>query len=239
MLRETMETIDRNKFKNKNFNTEFDKFIGAKGELKNKINEYSVLEFLRKWTKEEGNRLIDMIVNRKYYKRILTIHADYKKGEVGKVTFLEKFRRHYKDHNFQELLQGRILLNYNNFINNTGYSRETYILSKDHTNRVAEMLKEPNMILCDCPDPRYGTEKKLRVISEPQRLRKNYSERFNNVERISEVWNEIHFNLMNIAAKGRIFCHPDIREDIMVAIGPDGIQECMEQTMNIFLSKKK
>ncbi|MDO9530257.1 MAG: hypothetical protein Q7J27_14025, partial [Syntrophales bacterium] len=234
MLREVMKTIDKKKFKNKNFNTEFDKLIGANGELKNKINEYSVLEFLSKWTMEEGNRLISMILNRNYYKRILTIHADYKKEEVGKETVLGKFRRHYNDHNFQGSLQKLILLRYNNFIVSTGYPRETSILSEEHTNRVAQLLKNPNMILCDCPDPRYGTEKKLRVIAEPQRLRKNYSERFNNVERISEVWNEIHFNLMNIAAKGRIFCHPEIREDIMIALGPNGIQECVEQAMNSF-----
>jgi hypothetical protein len=48
-------------------------------------------------------------------------------------------------------------------------------------------------------------------------------------KRVSEVWHATYFKLMNIASKGRVFCHPDIRDTLMVALGPNGINECLSQ----------
>lgn len=37
---------------------------------------------------------------------------------------------------------------------------------------------------------------------------------------------------MNIVAKGRIFCHPDIRNTLLAALGPRGLMECLEKTVD-------
>ena len=100
-------------------------------------------------------------------------------------------------------------------------------LSPEKTNKTIEMLTTPKKIICDCPSPNYGTSDKLRFISEPQRLQQNYFTRGTTGERVSEVWNEIYFKLMNIASKGRVFCHPDIRDTLMAALGPTGINDCL------------
>jgi hypothetical protein len=49
--------------------------------------------------------------------------------------------------------------------------------------------------------------------------------------RISEAWHHVHFQLMSIAAKGRIFCHPDIRDSIMASIGPEGIEAIVRKQL--------
>ncbi len=72
----------------------------------------------------------------------------------------------------------------------------------------------------------------LRFIPEPQRLQKNFKARLNASERVSEVWQQVHFNLMNIASKGRVFCHPDIRDGVMAALGPDVINDAVDVVMH-------
>jgi hypothetical protein len=59
---------------------------------------------------------------------------------------------------------------------------------------------------------------KLRFALEPKRLMQNYSSRVELGEHVSEVWQQVYFRLMDIASKGRIYCHPEVRDAIMAAL---------------------
>ena len=39
---------------------------------------------------------------------------------------------------------------------------------------------------------------------------------------------------MKIVAKGRIYCHPDIRDTLMAALGPDIIKQCLTEVLDAY-----
>lgn len=233
MLKEALESVLKKKMaKNKTFIQEFEELLGSTKEPKN-IMIYDLFNLIEKWTDDTGKELIQMVKNRDYYKRILTIHS-YSNilQEKGMKSLLDQFRQTYNKIGFQDKLQKKILERFENYIFHTQHLPKVSVLARDRTNKVIEILSTPKKIFCDCPEPTYGTLEKLKFIPEPKRLQKNYFIRSKVGERISEVWNEVHFNLMNIAAKGRVFCYPEIRDTLMTALGPDGIKECLESVIS-------
>jgi len=48
------------------------------------------------------------------------------------------------------------------------------------------------------------------------------------------MWGEIYFELMNIATKARVFCHPSIRNILMVTIGLEGLKLAVKRTVESF-----
>jgi hypothetical protein len=188
-----------------------------------------MLNLIEKWADEEGKKFIELIKYRNYYKRILTIHS-YPSPEEGKKSLLERFKNVYKETGFQDKLQEKIKEKFENYLYSTEFLRVS-LLAPDKTDKTVEILSTPKKIICDCPEPNYGTSENLRFVPEPQRLQRNYFTRATIGERVSEVWNQVYFRLMNIASKGRVFCHPDIRDTLMAAIGPEGIRECLESVI--------
>lgn len=234
MLRESMKSIsysETGKGKSKNIFREFSKLIGVKGNPRYLTTD-DVLDFIGNFVDEDGKRIIEMIKQRNYYKRILTIHSE-PEPEEGKVSFLERFRKIFERAEFQENLQSKIRTKFEDYVSHTE-SPKVSLLNPEQVNKVLEILDTPKKIICDCPGPSYGTDDKLRFVPEPQRLRRNYYARYKAGERVSEVWNQIYFKLMNIASKGRVFCHPDIRDTLMAAVGPGGIEECLMDTIQQF-----
>jgi len=147
----------------------------------------------------------------------------------GKESPLDRFRGVYKETHFQESLQQEITEVFKNQL--SVKDPKVSLLAPEKTNKTIEILSTPKKIICDCPTPIYGTSEMLRFIPEPQRLQRNYLTRADAGERVSEVWDEAYFKLMNIVSKGRVFCHPDIRDTLMAAIGPDDIKRCLEKVI--------
>jgi hypothetical protein len=105
------------------------------------------------------------------------------------------------------------------------------VLAEPRRDAVLELLNRPGTIICDAPAPVAGSSHKLRFMPEPKRVLQNYATRAEVSERVSEVWQEVYFKLMNIAAKGRVYCHPDARDTVMAALGPDGVREAVDRVM--------
>jgi len=229
MIREAVNSALMKKIKGKhgNFYKDFEELLGVSKEVNN-VTINDILNLIERWTDNEGKEIINMIKQRNYYKRILTIH-NYSLPELekGKKSLLEKFRDVYKSTGFQEKYQKKIKEAFENKL--SGNLPKVSKLSPENRDKTIEMLTTPKKIICDCPSLNYGTSDKLRFISEPQRLQQNYFTRGTTGERVSEVWNEIYFKLMNIASKGRVFCHPDIRDTLMAALGPTGINDCLKE----------
>lgn len=213
------------------FKDDLEELIGVAKEPRSVIVN-DMLNLIEKWTDGEGKNIIEMIKHRNYYKRILTIHSSPLREE-GKKDLLERFRDLYKRPDFQGKLQKKIKEKFENYVYATKYPKVS-LLAQEKTDKTVEILSTPEKIICDCPEPIYGTSENLRFIPEPQRLQRNYLSRVTIGERVSEVWNQVYFKLMNISSKGRVFCHPDIRDTLMAAIGPDGIKECLESVIGEF-----
>ncbi|GAJ24174.1 unnamed protein product, partial [marine sediment metagenome] len=76
-------------------------------------------------------------------------------------------------------------------------------------------MNHHSSIICDSVEPKYGIEsknQKLKIIPEPKY---SYQKKKNIKKRDSEVHIQVYGLLINIVSKGRIFCHPEIRDTLM------------------------
>ncbi len=232
MLTKAIESALKNKKKKgkyKTFLKEIEELIGVNNRPQN-ITTDDILDLISNRTDKNGVELIDMIRNRNYYKRVLTIHS-YPSSD-GK-SLLTRFRNVFQKQDFQNILQEKIKKEFENHLTHIR-SPKVSLLSPEITDKALKILSTPDKIICDCPKPSHGTKDKLRFIPEPQRLQKNYYIRASAGERVSEVWNQVYFKMMNIASKGRVFCHPDVRDTLMATIGPEGIEECLKNVIEMF-----
>ena len=238
MLREALKSLlaarfETGKDKYKEFFKTLDKSLGIDGKPKNfGINE--MLDLIEKWAGDNGKDIIQMIKKREYYKRIITIHESGGDPDgSGKKSLLQVFRQVHKRAGFQEELQRRFKVALSHYLDSTTQASRLSILTPERTDKTIEMLSKESSIICDAPEPSYGTKDQLlRIMPEPERLHKNYFSRVDAGMRVSEVWNQVYFRLMNIAAKGRVFCHPDIRDTLMAAIGIKEVMSLVKDVLN-------
>jgi HD superfamily phosphohydrolase len=203
-------------------------FLGLNGEPKN-VTVEAILDFVSELTDDSGRELLDLIKSRRYYKRILTVHRHIE--EEGKQPLLDRFRGSQGRGELESQLQAALRTKLIDHRRAVAGPRET-ALSPENADKAIALLESPGAILCDAPEPSIGTTaEKLRFIPEPKRLLRNYSSRLVVGERVSEVWQEVHHRLMNIASKGRVFCHPDVRDTLMAALGPEGIRTALEDVI--------
>lgn len=200
--------------------------IGVNG-TPNKIHLYDVLKLMKDWTVGEGQEIIGMIMERRYYKRIVTIHDDEPEVQKGPKTFIQKFREANKKSGFDEHVRKEIIEAFSKYAQSRAGDDSYFRLT--NTDEVMKLLSRPYCILTDCPDPSYGSSGMLNIIPEPQRLYKNYFSRVKVGKTASRVWDEVFFKMMNISAKGRVFCHPSIRNPLMATIGLEGLKTAVKR----------
>jgi len=215
--------------KEKTFNDEFINLLGVNSDAR-KITTDDVLNLIVEWTDNSGKEIIELLRQRRFYKRILTIHDERLRDEPGESTW-EKLQRVRDRRKLQNELHEKIKREFITFISSGNYSKVS-LLAEDKTDFTMTILEKENAILVDIPDPSYGADKPLKIMPEPQRLQRNYETRLVTSQRISEVWAGIHHMLMRIAAKGRIFCHPDARDTLMAALKPEDIKAILDSIID-------
>jgi HD superfamily phosphohydrolase/tRNA A-37 threonylcarbamoyl transferase component Bud32 len=208
----------------RSFREDLFKLIGVGADCQSTSPD-QVLDLIAEWTDESGKEIIGLLRQRRFYKRVLTIHYERLPGETAESTW-EKLRR--VDRNtLQRSLRDAIIEEYAKFVAAGDFSR-TSLLAQERTDATMATLQKDNSILVDIPNPSYGAEDSLKVIPEPERLQKNYETRIKTGERISEVWGQVHYGLMRIAAKSRVYCHPDARDTLMAALKPENIKTLLD-----------
>lgn len=239
MLRQaTMAALTARKRKGKggkeeSFNDKFVDLLGINSDAR-KITTDNVLNLIAEWADNSGKEIIELLRQRRFYKRILTIHDERLPDEPGESTW-EKLQRVRDRRKLQDELHEKIKTEFISFISSGSYSKVS-LLAKDKTDLTMTILEKENTILVDIPDPSYGAEKSLKIMPEPQRLQRNYETRLDTSQRISEVWAGIHHKLMRIAAKSRIFCHPDARDTLMAVLKPEDIKAILNSTIDKYSS---
>jgi len=207
------------------FTDELMELIGVNSSAR-KVTTDDVLNLIGDWTDDSGKEIIGLLRKRKFYKRILTIHDERLREEPAGSTW-DKLQLVRNRRKLQEELHDMINTEFINFVSSGSYSKVS-LLAKERTDFTKTVLGQRNAILVDIPDPSYGAEKPLRIMPEPQRLQRNYQTRLDTSQRISEVWAGIHHTLMRIAAKSRVFCHPDARDTLMAALKPEDIRALLD-----------
>lgn len=229
MLREVLRASESKTRKGRpSLSDAFGDFLGVSGEPKT-VSVEAVLEFLAQYASDEGKVLVGMIRQRRFYKRLVTVHSYHE--EEGRPPLLQRFREVHRRPEFDRMLQDEIRRRFEQYMA-TLQGPQPSVLAPERSNAVAEELKKPGRILSDCPSPRAGSSERLRFALEPKRRLQNYASRVEVGERVSEVWQEVHFRLMEIASKGRVYCHPSIRDALMAALGPSGIREALSHVID-------
>lgn len=236
MLREAVvAALSKKAGRQKTFVDDFNALLGVKSDAQLvAVNDF--LSLVEKWTDDTGRELITLLKRRRFYKRILTIH-DERPWEEGKDSTWIKMQRVYSSRGFQEDFRRAIVTEFAG-VTSSGTHSKVSLLAQDRVDQVMEILLRKGSIFVDMPNPSYGSEKSLKIIPEPQRLQRNYLSRLETGERISEVWEQVHYKLMRIAAKGRVFCHPDVRDTLMAALSPEDIRRVLEKLIDDFIKVK-
>jgi hypothetical protein len=195
------------------------------------ITAIDVLDLVGSCSDDLGKELIEGIKARNYYKRLITIHSEL--IESGRQSFVDQFREKSAKAGFNGALQVKIREKLSSHLAQVEGPAASS-LAPARANEVLEILDKPGMILCDCPSPPYGSNEMLRFIPEPKKLQRNYFSRVEVGERASEVWQQVFFRLMNIAAKGRVFCDPRVRDTLMAALGPEPIRGIVKELVDKF-----
>ena len=233
MLKIVLKSLDKSNL-SKDFITRFKDFLGVYDQP-NRIKALQVLEFIKKYIQEVDHndkenliKLIDMIKRRNYYKRIFTIQSKEDSKMSGQETFLTEYRRKKKDHLFQRNLRKQIITKFNK-----KYQKyeEAEIISRDQIKKTLNILNYHSSIICDSVEPKYGIEsknQKLKIIPEPKY---SYQKKKNIKKRDSEVHIQVYGLLINIVSKGRIFCHPEIRDTLMQVLTLKDIENCIKDAM--------
>jgi HD superfamily phosphohydrolase len=229
MLREVLRASASTRKGRPSLPEAFVDFLGVSGEPRT-VSVESVLEFLAQYASEEGKLLVEMIRQRRFYKRLVTVH-NYQEEE-GRPPLLQRFREVHRRPDFDKTLQDEIRRRFDQYMA-TLQGPQPSVLAPERSDAVAEELKKPGRILSDCPSPRGGSYERLRFALEPKRRLQNYASRVEVGERVSEVWQNVHFRLMEIASKGRVYCHPSIRDALMAALGPSGIREALNHVIDV------
>jgi HD superfamily phosphohydrolase/tRNA A-37 threonylcarbamoyl transferase component Bud32 len=223
----TDASISGKKNHKQGFREKLEKLLGVTGEPR-PITTVEILALIKASCDKVTSNLIEMVINRNFYKRLITIHYEPRPGDVE--PFLLKLRSASRRPGFAKKLQDNIRDAYSAHVGAL-HAPPTSLLGEPIINETIMLLQTPHAILCDVPDPSYGIEHQLDFIPEPDRLLKNYSNRLDFGARVSEVYNTVYGDLMHIAAKGRIFCHPVIRNPLLAALGPEEIDACVKKTV--------
>ncbi len=234
MLREAARAAMRHKKGGKakqSFAASLEDLLGVASQPRMLTNN-DILGVVEDWTDDTGRKLVEMIRKRDYYKRVLTVHSEFR-GEEGRQSLLEQFRATAHQEGFSAALQKKLRAKLDQHLSQIS-GPQASSLAPERKNRALEVLDEPGTVLCDCPSPPYGSREKLRIIPEPGRMLRNYMSRVSVGERVSEVWQQVFFRLMEIASKGRVYCHPQTRDTLMAALGPEGIEAALSDTIKLY-----
>lgn len=196
-----------------------------------KLSIDDILTLIEQRTKENGKILINMVRERRFYKRIFTIHRGKEsKEKIFYNNFAIKVRNLKED--FQIKLTQKIKEAYSYLLPEERKKSDSLSLNEISANKVIEALNNPNSIISDSPEPNPGGKELLRLIPEPNRLRQNLDTRVDLGGRISGIYHKIYEKLMIHASKGRLFCHPDIRDRLLSVLSPTIIKKCINETID-------
>ncbi len=204
---------------------EVENLLGLNGQVRT-VDIRDMLNMIEKKANNPGKKLIAQLKQRQYYKNILTLTATQQNIDI------EKFRTACQNPAFHGRVQHRIAEKFRaNLAGSAAVGHS--LLRPEKTDRTLQLLGEPLVILCDAPKPSTGAGERLYFIPEPDRLKKNYLSRSLSAERISDVWSGIHEQLMKFAARAMVFCHPDIRDPLMAALGPEGVEQAVLEAISL------
>lgn len=176
-----------------------------------------VLDWFSEKSSLAGKELINMIINRSLFKRILVISQSKNTELWNKIT---KFRRKYDWEdvvNLQKAIEARIIHNIQ-AIDDTR-RRITSVLADEAIDKLTELSSKGTiLVIVDIPKERPGSDIKLEYLPETER--REMVEEWKNPTSLEDsvIWTKLHDHFLESVGKIRIFCHPEIRDTVKAGI---------------------
>jgi HD superfamily phosphohydrolase len=199
------------------------------------ISVKSVLEVLHNHTTRHGRQLIEQLMMRRYFKRILTVHYDDPPEYIE--SFNEKLRSCSKEKEFLTKLRIAIKRRFTEELKSHGGNvRRLESATKQRVKETETLLDQSHTILIDVSMLGPGSKRPLTIIPEPDRLRRVHSKRFEASGRIAKTWGNVLPPLFNCASKIRIYCHPEMRGTLMSVLDRDKLREVLSTVVDSYES---
>jgi HD superfamily phosphohydrolase len=191
--------------------------------------DFKILSYFYEKTTPAGQRLLDMICERNFYKRLFVISPS--KSDTPWKNILEikamadwkvwlDFQKHFET-SLVEIIK-----------NISSSDRMITALSQENTDVIARLVSEQiPVFLIDIPTPRPGTKGSLQYLHEERFAN---STQYNPEETIqpenSVLWKSIADNLIQSIGKARVFCHPDVIDTAAAFYKRDMIEKAIESS---------
>lgn len=210
----------------------FHKLIGIPGRKQSlgmmdlAIGTDEILEFLHKRGTDMTKELIDLIQERRLYKRIITAHRRTRGGNQKPSTYemLKKKRKKIKPV-LRELMHEA----FDRF--RTKNIESLLAPTEAQVETVHRLLSQEHSLLIDIPEERLGSSISLCIIPELEGLKRNYDAKMNASQIMGKVWGDIHSGLMEYVCKARIYCHPEIRDPLLSVLGFEELNSVFEKAL--------
>ncbi|MGD0081175.1 MAG: protein kinase [Methanoregula sp.] len=197
-------------------------------------SDKKMIEWVAKHTTPTGFKLLQMLVNRDKYKRILVISNrknpamwdDLIKFRNTRYEGWKKWKNLVK---FQEAVQKNIIESIRN-IDDT--QRISSVLSPSKISDVIRLDEQGvAIILVDIPEKRKTNVTKMKYL--PEAFRHEMIEQWKTPTPLedSEIWNRLNNSFLESVGKIRVFCHPDVSETINAAISMEGLEKILNRSM--------
>jgi HD superfamily phosphohydrolase len=186
--------------------------------------DFKILSYFYEITSPGGKRLLEMICERKLYKRLYVTSAKKSEASWDHIIDRKKENDWRRWVLFQKTFEN-ILLREIGHIKDK--ERKTTALQADRTEKVDSLSRTVPLFLIDVPPPKDGGIYKLQYLHEAR-----YT---NNIQNIGEViqpedsiiWSSIGKNLSESIGKARIFCHPEIIDTAAAFFTRDKIEDAI------------
>lgn len=166
------------------------------------LSDYQMLVWLSKQTTPEGERLLNMVCERKLFKRLKVLSRRIVSELWDKLTAMRRdgsWEKQLKlQQNFQNILKASI----------------KRIAPPEISRRIQKVAKQEQILfLVDIPGERSGSYVNLYYYPEQRMHRPVVSPGETPTMEDSIIWSELAKNFLESVGKIRVFCHPDIIKD--------------------------
>ena len=187
----------------------------------------NMLDMLAKFSDSKNqnapnNEMCQMIKDRNYYKRVLTLHLPEDEPLINK---LKTMPSNLVMDNFKKIIMSNIT---NHLHRNNGSESRTVF---ETTSELESSLNKINVpFLLDIPPSPFASDRdsEFKIVPEPSRISKNYEMLTLERGRPAEVF-EVYEKLVKTLSRIRLYAHPDLRDDLVYNYSDDQLKVFLQE----------
>lgn len=194
-----------------------------------------MINLLAELVSPENQELLKLIMDRRLYKRLVTVSKGRNK-ELWNIVVKVGARGWAARVALESKIEEKLLKDLRDLDHSR---RSTTALGEEATSAVLQLAGTGvRLILLDIPDDRPGTTSKLRYL--PERHRRETLQEWRAPVQLEDsvIWTELHDKFVEAAGKIRLFCHPAARETLEALATPAELEGLLNTKAKEVLSER-